>query len=174
MHCIEDAFNPTLNIQNAHLVHEYIMHPVAHNLYASFLQHALHASSIACIMHCMNRTQSYTSCRYYTSILVSSIYFWNSLWTNRPTDIATYRATIAAINRICIFWGTENWFSHLISTLKVWMKKLAWALAYFLKVSLFLLFWSFCQNLLTSANLLWTIRFYFGLYQKWYKAVSAA
>ena len=57
---------------------------IMHHMY-----HALHASCSLWIMHYMHQAQSYKSCRYYTCILLSAIYFWNSLRTNRPTLLTT-------------------------------------------------------------------------------------
>ena len=98
MPCIEYAFHPTFNIHStAH------SHHLTDALYAfCIMHHVLHVSCILCIIHCMHQAQLYTSCTYYTGILLSAIYFWNSLRTNQPTDrltdIATYRATIAEKN----------------------------------------------------------------------------
>ena len=53
------------------------------------MHYALHALFIKCVMHCMHQAQSYASCRYYTGIQLSAIYFWNSLRTDQPTNRQT-------------------------------------------------------------------------------------
>ena len=84
------------------------MHYVLHALCIACIMHcmhyALHALCILCIMHCMHQAQSYSSCRYYTGILLSVIYFWISLRTDLLTNIATYRAAIAAKKRCVLLY----------------------------------------------------------------------
>ena len=87
------------------------MHCKHHALYAlciacvmHCMHNPLHALCILCIMRCMHQAQSYSSCRYYTGILLSVIYFWISLRTDLLTNIATYRAAIAAKKRCVLLY----------------------------------------------------------------------
>ena len=99
MHCIEDAFYPSLNIHNAHLARIY--HALCSSKFVCIMQHSLHTSSIQCILHCMHQAQSYTSCRYYTSVLILKIVVLLTLVrTDKRTDRQADRLTDIVTQKI--------------------------------------------------------------------------
>ena len=68
------------------------------------MHQASHASWIACIKHRMIMHHTlHTKYRLHTVCIYLFIYSWNSLRSNRPTDIATYRTAILAKNWLSIF-----------------------------------------------------------------------
>ena len=92
-------------------------------LHASCMHHALHSLCIQWIIHFMHQALSYTSCGYYTGMLLSAIYSWNWLRTDQPTLLPVellsqlkikekYVICLLKKNVICFIqlWFYQFWF----------------------------------------------------------------
>ena len=78
-----------------------IYHASCSSKFVCIMQHSLHTSSIQCILHCMHQAQSYTSCRYYTSVLLLKIVVLLTLVrTDRRTDRQADRLTDIVTQKI--------------------------------------------------------------------------